>query len=182
VLERWVSTWSPFDEAIGSQERILETVGLEVQQVKGLVQAFRVSGGDKAADGPRQRTSTRETSPTELDSAADSRHQSKSATHQWFSTVGFGRKTANSLEGILLYLTTKHGGHVHEKGIVTITSKSFFCDDPIYLAKDAADFTYDCFFLVKGRARPVDQLGLRRKGDPADSLHNEGEVSEIVDC
>jgi hypothetical protein len=55
-----------------------------------------------------------------------------------------------SLEGILLYLTTKHGGHVHEKGVVIITSKSFLRDDPRYLAKNAADFTYDWSFLSNG--------------------------------
>jgi hypothetical protein len=37
---------------------------------------------------------------------------------------GFPLKEANSVEGIISYLTKKHAGDVHEKGIVTITSKS----------------------------------------------------------
>jgi hypothetical protein len=51
------------------------------------------------------------------------------------------------MEGILWHLTTKHGGHVHEKGIVTITSKSFWAKNPRYRARNAADFAYDWFFL-----------------------------------
>jgi hypothetical protein len=39
-------------------------------------------------------------------------------------------KVAESLEGIISYLTKKHGGNVHEKGIVTIASKSVYDDDP----------------------------------------------------
>jgi hypothetical protein len=35
-----------------------------------------------------------------------------------------------SLDGIISYLTKKHGGNVHEKGIGTITSKSVKDDDP----------------------------------------------------
>jgi hypothetical protein len=36
------------------------------------------------------------------------------------------------LEGIISYLTKKHGGNVHEKGIVTVRSKSVLKDDPKY--------------------------------------------------
>jgi hypothetical protein len=46
---------------------------------------------------------------------------------------------AKSLDGIISYLTKKHGGNVHEKGIVTITSKSVYGGDPTYALKNVAD-------------------------------------------
>jgi hypothetical protein len=45
------------------------------------------------------------------------------------------------LKGIISYLTKKHGGSVHEKGIVTITSKSVYSDDPQFALKNVADLT-----------------------------------------
>jgi hypothetical protein len=38
--------------------------------------------------------------------------------------VDYPLKVARSLDGIISYLAKKHGGNVHEKGIVTLTSKS----------------------------------------------------------
>jgi hypothetical protein len=55
-------------------------------------------------------------------------------------------KKAESLEGIISYLTKKHGGNVEEKGIVTITSKSVSSDDPSYAPKNVADLTSDSEF------------------------------------
>jgi hypothetical protein len=52
---------------------------------------------------------------------------------------------AKSLDGIIAYLTKKHGGNVHEKGIVTITSKSV--PDPRHALANVADFTSDSSFL-----------------------------------
>jgi hypothetical protein len=43
--------------------------------------------------------------------------------------VEFLLKQAKAVDGIISYLTGKHGGNVHEKGIVTITSKSIYTDD-----------------------------------------------------
>jgi hypothetical protein len=51
----------------------------------------------------------------------------------------FPMKEEKSLDGVISYLTQKHGGNVHEKGIVTITSKSVF-DDPMCSPANAADF------------------------------------------
>jgi hypothetical protein len=56
----------------------------------------------------------------------------------------FPLKGANSLEGIISYLTKKHGGNVDEKGIVTITSKSI---DPRGALKNVADLTSYVWFL-----------------------------------
>jgi hypothetical protein len=39
-------------------------------------------------------------------------------------------KEDKSLDGIISYLTTKHGGNVHDKGIVRMTSKSVHMDMP----------------------------------------------------
>jgi hypothetical protein len=43
--------------------------------------------------------------------------------------VEFPLEEARSIEGIISYLTEKHGGNVHDKGIVTITSKSIADED-----------------------------------------------------
>jgi hypothetical protein len=54
-------------------------------------------------------------------------------------------KESGSLEGIISYLTTKHGGNVDEKGIVVITSKSV--SDGSAAVRNAVDLTSDSFFL-----------------------------------
>jgi hypothetical protein len=54
-------------------------------------------------------------------------------------------KVPKSLEGIISYLTKKHGGNVHEKGIVTITSKSVL-DDPRFVLKNVADLISGSLF------------------------------------
>jgi hypothetical protein len=53
---------------------------------------------------------------------------------------------AKSLDGIIAYLTRKHGGNVHDKGIVTITSKSLD-HDRTYAVRNAADLTSDTWFM-----------------------------------
>jgi hypothetical protein len=57
-------------------------------------------------------------------------------------------KKGNPLERIISYLTKKHGGNVHEKGIVTITSKSVD-DDPEFAPQNLADLTSESEFLSK---------------------------------
>jgi hypothetical protein len=54
-----------------------------------------------------------------------------------------------SLEGIISYLTQEHSGNVHEKGIVTITSKSVGCDDPAYALTNVANLTSGCHFISR---------------------------------
>jgi hypothetical protein len=51
-----------------------------------------------------------------------------------------------SLDGIISYLTDKYGGNVHEKGIVTITSKSLISDHRFAL-KNVADMKCDSRFF-----------------------------------
>jgi hypothetical protein len=50
------------------------------------------------------------------------------------------------LDGIISDLTKKHGGNVHGKGIVTITSKSVGGGHPV---KNVADLTSDSYFYSK---------------------------------
>jgi hypothetical protein len=57
---------------------------------------------------------------------------------------------AKSLDGIVSYLTKKHGGNVREKGIVTITSKSVYSVDPGDAPTTVADLTSDSYFWSKG--------------------------------
>jgi hypothetical protein len=53
-----------------------------------------------------------------------------------------------SLEGIISYLTQRHGGNVHEKGVVIMTSKTA-CRDPRYALKNAADLTSASHFMSR---------------------------------
>jgi hypothetical protein len=62
--------------------------------------------------------------------------------------VGFPLQEAKSLDGIISYLTRKHGGNVHDKGAVAITSKSVY-DDPEYAVRNLADLTSGSFFYSK---------------------------------
>jgi hypothetical protein len=53
-----------------------------------------------------------------------------------------------SLDGIISYLTKKHGGNVHEQGIVTITSKSLRTFNiEIVAIKNVADLTAESRFV-----------------------------------
>jgi hypothetical protein len=63
------------------------------------------------------------------------------------SKVEIPMKSAKSLDGVISYLTKKHCGNVQEKGIVTITSKSVWNDDPDYAPKNVADLTSDSRFV-----------------------------------
>jgi hypothetical protein len=63
-----------------------------------------------------------------------------------YDEVELPSKEAGSLDGIISYLSRKHGGNVHDKGIVTITSKSV---DPKYAPRNVADLTSDSSFCSK---------------------------------
>jgi hypothetical protein len=56
----------------------------------------------------------------------------------------FSPLTESSLDGIICHLTREHGGNVHDRGIVDISSSSIFSSCP---AKNAADFIH--------RSRPL---------------------------
>jgi hypothetical protein len=60
--------------------------------------------------------------------------------------VEFPLRAAKSVEGIIAYLTHKHGGNVHDKGIVTLTSKSVLNNDSDVALRNAADLTSDSYF------------------------------------
>jgi hypothetical protein len=64
-------------------------------------------------------------------------------------TVEILIKEAASLDGIMSYLTKKHGGNVAEKGIVRITAKSAAYDHPAYAVTNVADLTSDVCFWSK---------------------------------
>jgi hypothetical protein len=54
-----------------------------------------------------------------------------------------------SVDGIISYLTQKHGGNVHDIEMVTITSKSIFSDDASYAGRNLANFDNDAYFATK---------------------------------
>jgi hypothetical protein len=57
-----------------------------------------------------------------------------------------------SLEGIISYLTEKHGGNVHDSGIVTITANAQHDGDDF--PKNVADFEEDSAFFTRQVRRP----------------------------
>jgi hypothetical protein len=63
--------------------------------------------------------------------------------------VEFPLKETNSLDGIISYLTRKHGGNVHDKGIVTLTSRSVVYDDASHALRNVANPTSDSYFCSK---------------------------------
>jgi uncharacterized coiled-coil protein SlyX len=63
-------------------------------------------------------------------------------TKGWFSST-------DPFQGIISYLTRKHGGNVHDKGIVTVTSKSVSHAEPENTVRNVVDFTCDSKFWSK---------------------------------
>jgi hypothetical protein len=63
--------------------------------------------------------------------------------------VEFPLKDPTSLEGIIHCLSERHGGNVHDKGIVTITSQSVWKDNPEFGARNLADLTSGSQFCSK---------------------------------
>jgi hypothetical protein len=106
------------EEAIESHEIQLETLRLAVATIEG-------SLGEIA---------TRQSLPTGLALA--------------LSEVEIPMKGEKSLDGIISYLAAKHAGNVHERGIVTVTSKSVRDhDEPNYAVTNVADIASTSRFL-----------------------------------
>jgi hypothetical protein len=55
-------------------------------------------------------------------------------------------KSAKSLDGIISYLTKKHGGNVQQRGIVVITAKSIWQNNARWNPQNVADLTSDSPF------------------------------------
>jgi hypothetical protein len=71
---------------------------------------------------------------------------------QWLKShkeIAFPLQEAESLQGIICDLTRKHEGNVHDKGIVTIPSKSVYEDNPSHGVGHVADLTSNTFFTSK---------------------------------
>jgi hypothetical protein len=68
--------------------------------------------------------------------------------------IEFPLKKAKSVEGIISYLTRKHGGNVHDEGIVTITAKSIVDDRPKYAKRNVADLTSNSTFDSRFKTNP----------------------------
>jgi hypothetical protein len=60
--------------------------------------------------------------------------------------VEFPLQEAKSVDGIISYLTRKHGGNVQDKGIVIITSQSGYSGEPGVALRNLADLTSDSYF------------------------------------
>jgi hypothetical protein len=63
--------------------------------------------------------------------------------------IEFPLKQTNSEQRIISYLTKKHGGNVHTKGVVTITSKSLYADQTWNAVKNVVDLGSGLCFVSK---------------------------------
>jgi hypothetical protein len=62
-------------------------------------------------------------------------------------TLEFPLENGKPLEGIISYLTQKHGGNVHDKGIVTTTSKSMCYNKPNWSARNLTELKSSSVFM-----------------------------------
>jgi hypothetical protein len=127
-LERHISD---FEELIESHEEGLEGLRFELERLKSALEPLQ----PRAIPSPSEKPSR---SPS-----------SALKPQKWKTKTEIPMKEDKSLDGIISYLTNKHGGNVHEKRIVTITSKSVYQDDPRYAPKNVADLTSDSKFWSK---------------------------------
>jgi hypothetical protein len=74
------------------------------------------------------------------------------ATEKSLRKVECPMKEAKSLEGIISYLKKESGGAVHERGIVTMTSKTVTSEDPEYGPSNCRDLTGESEFESKDEA------------------------------
>jgi uncharacterized coiled-coil protein SlyX len=120
-------------ESIASQDRQLESLD------------SRVSGLEKNLRQPRtDLIELKSSSPASFSTPIPVPPLSPS---QSLKGIHFPLKEARSFDGIIAYLTRKHGGNVHDNGIVTLTAKSISSPRFGMLAlRNIADFTStDCF-------------------------------------
>jgi hypothetical protein len=134
ALERQLSFFSqprhPIEEKIETHEEGLENLRLGLERLETSVERLM-----------RNETSN----PTQSSPAPNSASASSADAP---STVVIPMKGPKSLDGIIAYLTKKHGGNVHEKGIVRLTSKSVD-DDPRSALKNLADLASTVRFWSK---------------------------------
>jgi cell division septation protein DedD len=164
-LERQVSPFSKptrqIEEEILSQEEELESLRLaldnvnisleeELGQLRNDLKQRQATSKPSASPSPSQPpkapkspTSVPAQQPTSKPSASPG----PSAKPQ--KSVEIPMKEAESLDGIISYLTTKRGGNVQEKGIVTISSKSVRDHEPKFALKNVADLTSGSCFESK---------------------------------
>jgi regulator of replication initiation timing len=144
-------------EQIESQDRGLESLRLEVYKLKELLGSSQTTektvlsveqSTPKPSPSPTTIAETPKPSPSPTTIAETPKPSPSSQQEKLVKKIDFPLKEENSLEGIISYLTKKHGGNVHAKGIVTITSKSVD-DDPKLAPKNVAELTSESGFMSK---------------------------------
>jgi hypothetical protein len=153
-LERQISSFTnpgrQIEDELQSQERGLESLRLalekmkislggELSQLRNALKQLQATSKPSALPSPSPSPKP-SPSPTPKPSGSPTPSAPKSANR-----VEIPMKEAISLDGIISYLTKKHGGNVQEKGIVTITSRSV-SSDPKYPLKNVADLASDSAF------------------------------------
>jgi hypothetical protein len=162
------------DSAGGNRQEVaksvsgLETLRREFEDLKGAVerlqQSFLRVGSPKPGDSSSQRDKAANPTPVPPTQSPTPRpSRTMAITTTTTSLPSLNRPTPqksqgevdipmgydDNLDGIISYLTKKHGGNVHQMGLVTITSKSVYSDDPEYALRNIADLTAGSGFFSK---------------------------------
>jgi hypothetical protein len=66
-----------------------------------------------------------------------------------FEAIDCTKQVGKPVDGIIADLTRSAGGNAHDKGIVTIPTKSIISDDPQFASRNIADLTSDTMFVSK---------------------------------
>jgi hypothetical protein len=134
-LERGISSSSKrpgrIEEHIVSQEEALESLRLTVEKLG--ISVERELNELKSGMEPKSKPLSGSSKPSFSQSCPPKREKVR-------SKFEIPLKQARSLEGVISYLTKKHGGNVHEKEIVIITSKSVH-HNPKFCLKRITDLT-----------------------------------------
>jgi hypothetical protein len=154
VLERQTqqSGSGEVEDRLETQEEGLESLRSRFEKLEGKLSKTEVLIGGNESRPVKSLLSLREGIERLIGEASEtSSGIAKAATPpptptRSLSKAEFPMKAPKSLEGIISYLTKQHGGNVHEKGIVTIASKSVCSDHPMHALKNVADLTCDTRF------------------------------------
>jgi hypothetical protein len=159
VSEKVIVRVSALEDSILEQSEICESVTC---QLRTLSQEVRDARNEMEA---RLDASSAEAEPTmtrlivdlrselredirRLESETADSLQDVRTSIRWLSPEEFPLGKAKSLDGIIAHLTKKHGGNVHEMGVVTLASRTVSFS-PLEGLKNIADLTTEAHFASR---------------------------------
>jgi hypothetical protein len=145
ALERQISSNQPsqIEEKLQTHENGLEALRLVLEKLKTSLQAhltqLKCDVGQLQAGSTPSPPSKRDKSPRQVEIPLKPAARIESSWPWEKQNAVQQENRARLLAGVISYLTKKHSGNVHEKGIVTITSKSVSSNHPRDALKNVAD-------------------------------------------